>query len=238
MKFTTKLAVFRATLLGLAASMIIGCASAPATIDTSPEAELSFDGMYPVKGGSMDGAWARADIDIEKYSKVMLQGIGIEYRPGGSTKRGLSGGGPDGHFAVTDDQKQRFQKVMREAFEEELKKGKHFELVTEPGPDVLLLRGGLLDVVSFVPQDQVGSGEIFLSRIGEATLIFELRDSESEAILLRAVDRKAAENVSGSMSMSNRGTNTAEFRRVARSWGMSLRDGLDRFMAEGDEAGE
>ncbi len=122
MKFTTKSAVLRATLLGLGASMIIGCASAPATIDTSPEAELSFDGMYPVKGGSMDGAWARADFDLEKYSKVMLQGIGIEYRPGGAERTTGRNTGQDKHFALNDEQKKRFQEQMREAFVEELKK--------------------------------------------------------------------------------------------------------------------
>ena len=237
MKFITKSSVFRATVLGLVASIVVGCASAPATIDTSPEAELSFDGMYPVKGGKMDLAWARADFNIANYSKVMLESVGIEYRPDGSERRARATG-RDTHYALTDDQKKRFQEQMRAAFVEQLETGENFELVTEPGPDVLLLRGGLLDVTSFVPPDPIGSGEIYLSRVGEATLVFELRDSESGAILLRAVDREAAEDVSGGFSNSNRATNTAEFRRVARSWGISLRDGLDHFMMQGFEAGE
>ncbi len=238
MKCITKSSVFRATVLGLAGSIVVGCASAPATIDTSPEAELSFDGLYPVKGGKMDLAWARSDFSVEKYSKVMLEGVGIEYRPGGAERTTGRNTGQDKHFALNDEQKKRFQEQMREAFVEELKKGEHFELVTEPGPDVLLLRGGLINVTSFIPPDPIGRGEIFLSRVGEATLVFELRDSESGAILLRAVDGKAAENVSGGFSSSNKVTNSSEFRRVAKSWGVSLRDGLDRFMAAGDEAGE
>ena len=57
-----------------------------------------------------------------------------------------------------------------------------------------MIRAGLLDVVSFVPPDPVGGRtEIYLSRVGEATLVLEIRESESGATLIRAVDRRAAE---------------------------------------------
>ena len=89
-----KSSFIRVTMLGLGASMIVGCSSAPPTIDTSPEAEPTFDGLYPVVGGRMAAAWARPDFSVEPYSKVMLHGVGVEFRPGGSTRsttRGSSG---------------------------------------------------------------------------------------------------------------------------------------------------
>jgi len=230
--------VFRGILLCLSASVFVGCASSAPTIDTSPEAEVTFDGLYPVKGGRMDGAWARPDFSIEQYSKVMLQGVGVEYRPGGSKSRTLSTSRSGEYFDLTPEQKARFEEEVRKAFTEELAKGEHFELVTEPGPDVLLIRGGLLDVVSFVPPEPMTSGNIYLSRVGEATLVLEIRDSMTGAILLRAVDRRAAEDAARMFSNSNRVTNASEVRRLARIWGQILREGLDRFMAEGDEAGE
>ena len=36
-------------------------------------------------------------------------------------------------------------------FEEEIAKSKHFTVVEEPGPDTLIIRGGLLDIISKVP---------------------------------------------------------------------------------------
>lgn len=228
---------YKALLLGLGALAIAGCATSEPTLDTSPDAELSFDGLYPVKGGRMDAAWARKDISTEPYTKIMLEGVGIEYRPGGSTKR-YNPSRNDEFYALTDDQKARFQSEMRDAFMEELSKGEHFEIVTEPGEDVLLVRVGLLDVVSFVPPEPVGNADIYLSRVGEATLVLEMRDSLSNAILIRAVDRRAAEDTARGFTQSSRAMNTAEFRRVARTWGRILQEGLDRFMAEGDEAGE
>jgi len=185
----------------------------------------------------MDLAWARADFDITKYSKIKLEDAEIEYRPGGE-KRQFRDLGPTGHYYVTPRQKERFEEQMSNTFREELAKSEHFTIVEEAGPDVLLIRGGLYDVVSYVPPDTTGRSEIFISRIGEATLVFELRDSESDAILLRAIDRRAAQQVGGRLSNSNTVTNSSEFRRVAREWATILREGLDRFAVPEEVVGE
>lgn len=225
-----------AAILGLSAIVLTGCAAPSATIDTSAGVEPTFDGLYPVEGGRMDGAWARPDFSVEPYSKIMLQGVGIEYRPGGATR--YSATRSEEHYAMTPEQKERFEAEMRDAFLGELSKGEHYEIVTEPGPDVLLVRGGLLDVVSYVPPDPVGNSDIYLSRVGEATLVLEMRDSVSGAILVRAIDRRAAEDIARGFTNSNRVSNRSEARRLAQTWGRILREGLDRFMAAGDEAGE
>lgn len=238
MQFPKMFSVVRVIALSLLAGTVVSCASSAPELDTSANVEPTYDGLYPVKGGRMDGAWARPDFNVESYSKIMLQGVGVEYRPGGATRTNSLTMSNDDFYALTPEQKARFEQEMAKAFREELQKGEHFELVDEPGPDVLLIRGGLLDVVSYAPPDPLGNAEIYLSRVGEATLVLEVRDSLSGAILLRAVDRRAAEDSARGFSNSNRVSNTAEFRRLARTWGRILREGLDRFMAPGDAAGE
>lgn len=220
-------------LASIIALMLAACATQEPTVDTSADAEVTFDGLLPLKNSRAQMAWARADLDLTPFSKIMLQGVGVEYRPGGESGRTWrqrsSSGGP---FEVTEAQKERFESLMREAFTEELARSQRFTIVTEPGPDVLLIRGGLLDVVSFVPPESVGRSDVFLSRVGEATLVLELRDSITEAILLRAVDRRAAEQVAGSVvTPSNRVTNAAEIRRLARTWARMLRERLDQLAA-------
>ena len=240
MQFIVNSSFFRVAVLGLSMSMIGACATSAPTIDTSAEAEVTFDGLYPVEGGRMDAAWARPDFSLEPYSKVILQGVGVEYRPGGASPKGsnMRATSNNQHYDPTPEQKVHFEELMAEAFDKEMAKGEHFEIVTEPGPDVLLISGGLLDVVSYIPPDIVGRGNIYLSRVGEATLVLEMRDSVTGAILVRAIDRRAAEDAAGYGSQSNKVTNSAEFRRLATAWARILRDSLDRFMAEGDEAGE
>jgi hypothetical protein len=212
-------------------ALFAACAGSNPVLDTSAEAEVTFDGLYPVKGGSADAAWARADADISLYSKIMLQGVGIEYRPGGESGKLYRPGSASGsdYFELTDEQKRKLKDVLREAFLDELGKSEHFTIVDEPGPDVLLIRGGLLDVVSFVPPERIGRSEVFLSRVGEATLVLEIRDSVSEAILARAVDRRAAENAARGFSRSNSVMNRAEVRRMASTWARLLRERLDTY---------
>jgi len=216
------------SLISAAMLLAAGCASSTPTIDTSAEAEMTFDGLYPVKGGSADAAWARPGADISQYSKIMLQGVGIEYRPGGESGRLYHSRSSADHFELTEEQKARFEELLRKEFREELGKSERFTIVDEPGPDVLLIRGGLLDVVSYVPPEPVGRNEIFLSQVGEATLVLEIRDSVSEAIIARAIDRRAAEDSMG-MTRSNRVTNTSEVRRMVSFWARTLRERLDTY---------
>lgn len=121
----------------------------------------------------------------------------------------------------------RLARIMREAFESQLARSERFELTEELGPDVLTVWGGLLDVVSFAPPQRAGRNDIFLRRVGEATLVIELRDSETNATLMRIMDRRAAERAPGSVMNSNPVTNTADVRRLANAWARLFRQRLD-----------
>ena len=114
-----------------AVGMAAGCSSAPPTLDTSAEAEQTFDGLYPVSGSRADQAWAKPGVDISQYTKIRLQGVGVEYRPGGESGRTYTARTSAEHFEVTEAQRAAFEKAMREAFREELAKSKHFTLVDE-----------------------------------------------------------------------------------------------------------
>jgi len=105
-----------------------------------------------------------------------------------------------------------------------------FELVDGPGADVLMIQGALLNVTSMVPPDPIGGRSyVYLSNIGDATLVLELRDSETGTILARSVDRRAAETIGGTFLQSNSVTNSAEVKRLIRFWATRLKEGLDGF---------
>ncbi len=230
MDITSKNHVSLLPFVVVTAVLMAGCEGSTPTLDTSDETQMTFDGLYPVKGGTADEAWARPGIDISQYSKIMLQGVGIEYRPGGETRRTSMSLSRADHYEIDAKQRERFEAVVRETFVDEMSRSEHFTIVSEPGPDVLLIRGGLFDVESYVPPEPIGRGAIYLRSVGEATLVLELRDSESGAILARAVDRRAAEDALG-MQESNRVNNTAEVKRLVRTWGRLLRERLDTYAA-------
>ncbi|NOR67133.1 MAG: DUF3313 family protein [Woeseiaceae bacterium] len=212
------------------AVVLVACTTAPPTIQTGPDAELSFDGLHKVDNSQADVAWARPDFDISGYTKIWLVGAGIEYRQvknRGRTSVDRTRGGP---YFIDDKSRAQFEELVGTVFKEELQKIEKYELVDGPGPDVLMVRGGLLDVTSYVPPDPVGGRSVvFLSSVGEATLVLELRDSETGTILARSIDRRAAETIGGTFTRSNSVTNSAEARRLVRFWATRLREGLDGF---------
>jgi len=209
---------------------LLACQTAPPSIQTGPDAELSYDGLHRVDNSQADVAWARPDLDLSGYTKIMPASAGIEYRQvknKGRTSVDRSRGGP---YFIDDKARGKFEKLVAEVFIEELQKSERFTIVDEPGPDVLIIWGALLDVISYVPPDPVGGrSEVFLTAVGQATLVLELRDSETNTILARSVDRRAAETIGRTFQRTNSVTSASEVRRLIRFWGTRLREGLDGF---------
>ena len=210
----------------------LGCTSSgssPATIQTGPDAELSFDGLHLIDNSTANLAWARPDLDLSGYNKIMLGEAEFEYRH--TQNRGLStmDRSTAGPYFIDDKSRGKFEEVASDAFMEELRNIQNFTFVDEPGPDVLLIRGGLLDVVSFVPPDAVTRSEIYMSSIAAATLVLELRDSQTNAILARSIDRRDVEQL-GIVREVNRATTISEVKRLMRMWAKRLHEGLDGFV--------
>lgn len=210
---------------------LAGCTSMsePPTIQSGPDAEVSFDGLNKVNNSKADLAWARSDIDLSGYSKIQLADISFEYRTVKNRRRSSLSRAGDGVYFIDDRAREKFEALAAEVFLEEMQEIRNFTIVDKPGPDVLQIRGALLDVVSYVPPDPVGGrSSVYLRSYGEATLVLELRDSETNTILARSIDRRAAEQM-GAVREANTVTTTAEVRRLIRIWAERLRDGLDGF---------
>jgi Protein of unknown function (DUF3313) len=208
--------------IALVTSALAACETSPVVTD-----QVSHDGLTKVERTGFDQVWVKQGYDLAPYKRIKLEGVGIEYRPvdcRSATARRASAE----RFCLDDRQKERLQEIMKEAFTKELGKSTRFTLTNETGPDVLLIRGALLDVVSYVPPDLIGRGDVFLSSVGEATLIFEIRDSTSNSILARVADRRAAESGTNMPERSNRVSNAYDVERAARAWAAILRERLDR----------
>ena len=217
--------------IALATVALAACSSTSPTIQTGSDAEVTFDGLSRVDNSQADVAWARPDFDISRYTKLMLVGAGVQYREATNMGRTTTERSRSGPFYLDEDRRARFETLVEDVFREEMARIENFEIVEEPGPDVLMVRGALLDVVSFVPdmQSMPGRSNLLLSSVGEVTLVLELRDSQSGTVLARSVDRRAAQRAGNQMFNANRVTVEAEVRRLIRFWARRLREGLDGF---------
>ena len=210
-----------------AAVLITGCASQEPAVQTGPTAETTFDGLVRIDNSRFAGAWIDPEIDLTQYTKIIPGGAAFEFRNVQKTSAMAARRSNEREFWISDANKQRLTDTVSEVFTEELQKSKHFTVTDEPAADALIIVGGLHDIVSQVPPEEVGRSEIWLRSVGEATLVIELRDSLSNEVVYRAIERRAAESTGNQMIRGNTATTWAEVRRWARRWAVRLREGLD-----------
>ena len=218
-------------LLAFATLAITGCSSAPPTIQTGPDAEVSYDGLHAVDNSIFRQAWADPDIDFSRYHRIMPGGAFFEYRAVKKSSSSSARRSSSSEFYIDDDAREKLKAITEEIFAEELAKSTRFTVADARDHDVLVIRGGLHDIVSNVPPDIIGRGDVYLSSVGEITLILEAVDSMSGEVIFRAVERRALDS-SGMAMRSSSVTTTSEVRRVIRRWATTLTNGLDSIPKE------
>lgn len=199
-------------------ALLLGCGTTVPTLETGPNAEITHDGLHRVdRSRRFDRAWVKPGASLEGYTKVMLVGAGIHYkRPPKRVHH---------EYALSEKQLTHMREGLRDAFADALEENGGWQIVTERGPDVLVLRGALIDLVVTAPTDGFGRDRSYSSSVGQATLVIELFDSESLEILLRIADRGLAENESS--WRNDEITNRAAARRLFRKWAYRFRSALD-----------
>jgi hypothetical protein len=98
--------------------------------------------------------------------------------------------------------------------------------VTEAGPDVLLVKISILNLVVTAPNVMsAGMNTTYARSPGQATILAELFDSETGQALARVIDTQQPQGFGGMMSSV---TNMQAGQQVANQWAKILRNGLDR----------
>jgi hypothetical protein len=186
----------------------------------------SWDGLVEVKSKKFDAAYLAPGADFRPYTKIMVDPTQVAFQ-----KDWLKNLNDDRNISrkVTAEEAQEilaaartnFDDVFHEAFS---KAG--YTVVTTPGPDVLRVATGVINLYINAPDTfSAGRTRSFTANAGEATLVMELRDSTSGALLGRVLDRRQTLD-KGSLQWTNRVSNTADFRNLFRSWSSVTVKGL------------
>jgi hypothetical protein len=206
---------------GVITALIVGtsgCASRPAIPD------VTEDGLARIDIRGVDAAYRRPGADLHQYRKVMLDPVQVAFDPSWDPKRTGSG------LALSAEDRERIRRELGElfmaVFSQELTKDGGAALVTSAAPDVMRLSTGLADVYVNAPDtNEPGRSRTYVMSAGRATLVAEVRDSESGAILGRLFDRREAST--GTLQWSGSAQNSAEARRMFTRWAQLLRQRLD-----------
>lgn len=215
----------------LLAVMFIGCAGTretePLELESGPNAEISHDGLVRAHGSEFAGIWVKPDADISRYDQLLIGQVRMAYKRKPDSRRYSSTGN---NFALTDSQVERMERLFRESLEGEIKDAESWTLAEEPGPNVLLVEPGLMDLVVTAPTQTASRDRVYTTSAGAVTLVLELRDSLSHEIVARLADRSQASTPgtgSNQLSWSNPVNNTAAVRSIFRRWSRIFMARLD-----------
>ena len=184
----------------------------------APALAADWDGLTEVNSRRMGTTWLLAGADFRPYRKVMIAEPQVAFRNNwlrdvnrGSSARRVSQADADRILATVATN-------LTDVFAQEFKRA-GFEVVTKPGPDVLRINVDIINLSVNAPDTGSSARTAsFTTNAGEATIVLEARDSETRALLARAVDRRQTQNNAGMGTRATSVSNTADFRRLAQGW--------------------
>jgi hypothetical protein len=213
-------------LLSLAALTLCVCGSVAVAGPKDEVAEASsYDGLQKIQVKGIELAYARPGTTLAGYTRVMVDPVEVAFDKNWKPEKT----GTRMSLSTAEQQKIRADvgKIVYDAFVKELGKG-GYTVVTEPGPEVLLVRPKIIDLYVNAPDVMTpGRSRTYTASAGRMTLVAELIDSESGEVIARVLDREEARQTSR-MSWSSSVSNAAAADSAAGNWARILRSALDK----------
>jgi len=199
---------------------VTACSSQPPAIIG---AAVNYEGLAEVARPQFDVAQVRPETMFSRYDGIILNAPELAFRtPDRSQKQ----------FPLDESQKQRFEDLLADAFSQEFSALENLGLRDQSGPNVLELTVRVENIAVTVPTGQSMQLGFTLTAVGEATLILELRDSQSEQILARGVDTRAVQGAAlgqgGEMV-----TRWEDVEKLCSRWASMARSRLDVLVDQG-----
>ena len=193
----------------------------PALAAKAPD---TWEGLLKVKAKNFDVAYLLPQADFRSYTKVMIEHPEMAFRK--NWERDQSRRIDDEKMRkVLDEASASFSAILAEAY-----RNAGYEVVDAPGPDVLRLSTAIINLSIDAPDVMTaGRSRTYSAEAGEGTLVVEVRDSTSGAVLGRVVDQRVAG--SGGPYMRTQMSNRADFERLFRQWARLSAAGLGELKA-------
>lgn len=211
----------------LAALALVGSLGSAVAAD-APE---SWDGLIQVKPKRMDAAYLLPGADFRPYTRLMVDPTEVAFQKDWQKRINDSRRLGD---RVDDQEAQEILAAARTNFDDvfsEVFAKAGYTIVKEPGPDVLRVSTAVVNLYINAPDTMsAGRSYSFTAEAGEATLVLEVRDSMTNALMGRVLDRRETQGGAG-MQVTTRVTNQSEFRALFRQWASTAAKGLEDLKA-------
>ena len=195
--------------VGLRPRILLAALAVSAVACTKTVVVGSFD---RVPNTAVEYAYVNQDADFSRYTKLMSGGLEIYY--------------PENEDPPDPADLDRIRGYFRDAFAAAI--GDDYEVVSEPGSDVLKVSGQVIDMkmtsggATFDPSGRLRD----VVAHGELTFLMEMSDSVSGQVLARAGDK------SSDISAASDDATWDDVRRAAEYWAGLFRNWLDTSLGE------
>jgi len=210
----------------LFSTILLSSLTAVASAASNPEVpEVTIEGLKLVENTKQIAyVWAQPGADLSQYERVYIAEPLVAFRKNWQREQNR------GRTKVRSHDMERIKNnvagLFIEVFTEELAKG-GYTLANERAEDVLLVRPAIIDLDVTAPDVRSATrSATFTTTAGAMTLYMELVDSETGAMLAKALDRKADRD-SGIMQWQTGPANRAAALRIMRPWAVALREALN-----------
>jgi len=186
-------------------------------------------GLVPVKARNLDSVYLLPNTDFNKYRKVIIDPAEVAFHKDwmsninrNQRSRRIN---EDDAKEIAEAARSGFADIWADAFR---KAG--YEPVTMPGPDVLRLSPGIANLYINAPEktQPTGNSHTYSVDAGEATLVLQVRDSDTGATLGMVFDRARAGNYAGELMWTTRVSNRSDFGVLFRKWANFAVSGLQQ----------
>jgi hypothetical protein len=212
------LAVVAAAFVFTEAGAPVAHAAPPPAAHAAPPPAPASDNLQLVNSTQLRRVYVAPGADFRRFRKIILEPTEVAFadnwvRNFNSTQRGAARRLNDRDAErikndVSTGMANTFTRAFRDA---------GYQIVDTAGPDVLRVRTAVANLAITAPDLQApGRSRTFAETAGEATLVLEARDSKTNALLGRALDRRVAGRTR--TELRNSVTNRRDFQRVFQGW--------------------
>lgn len=210
------------------ASACILCAGSVFAWESYPD--QTDDGLDRIESRKVDAVYWKEGASLSGYDRVRIGDVSVSFRKNWLRDQNRDRRSVADRVTAEDmhDIREALAGMFREEFTKVLEKG-GYDVVDEDAPDVLLLEPSIVDLDVSAPDigmRQPGITRTYTTSAGEMTLNLDLRDSATNALIGRAIDRRE-DRSAGTIQYSSAITNRADANRILRSWAAILREALD-----------
>lgn len=212
-------------------TILVLCVCLPFTViaeeDNLPA--VTIDGMHRIDGAQMAVVYAKPDVDLSQYKRILLLEPQVAFIKDWQEKQNSVL-----RQRVTVDDMQRIKTelaaLFMDVFKDELQNNGGYELVDYAAEDVLIVHPAIFDLNVLSPDTPTSRNErSAIASVGSMFLYMELIDSVTGDKLVKAMDTKM------DRTRTSRAPNSVRNERAARemlgAWAELLRLALDEARA-------